>query len=94
MPKKTTEEKKETKVEAAGLGDGVMLFATKTCPKCKVAMSLLDKAGIEYIEAYGKYPNPKKDYEAYKNNLLEKEAFKNGNLSEKIFEYLKPIWKI
>ena len=25
-----------------------MLFATKTCPKCKIAMSLLDAAGIEY----------------------------------------------
>ena len=26
----------------------VMLFATKTCPKCKIAMSLLDGAGLPY----------------------------------------------
>ena len=25
-----------------------MLFATKTCPKCKIAMSLLDGAGLSY----------------------------------------------
>ena len=29
-----------------------MLFATKTCPKCKVAASMLDKAGIEYTKVY------------------------------------------
>ena len=30
----------------------VMLFATKTCPKCKVAASKLDKEGIEYEKLY------------------------------------------
>ena len=29
-----------------------MLFATKTCPKCKVAASMLDKAGISYEKVY------------------------------------------
>ena len=31
---------------------GVVLFTTKTCPNCKVAMSLLDKAGIKYEKLY------------------------------------------
>ena len=26
-----------------------MLFTTKTCPNCKMAKSILDKAGIKYI---------------------------------------------
>ena len=30
----------------------VMLFATKTCPKCKVAVSLLEKEGIEFEKLY------------------------------------------
>ena len=30
----------------------ILLFATKTCPKCKVAQSLLDKAGVEYTKLY------------------------------------------
>lgn len=32
--------------------DTVLLFATKTCPKCKVAQSLLDKAGVQYTKLY------------------------------------------
>ncbi len=30
----------------------VMLFATKTCPKCKIAASMLDKEGIEYEKLF------------------------------------------
>ncbi len=30
----------------------ILLFATKTCPKCKVAQSLLDKAGVQYTKLY------------------------------------------
>ena len=30
----------------------ILLFATKTCPNCKVAMSLLEKAGVEYEKLY------------------------------------------
>ena len=29
-----------------------MLFATKTCPKCKIAASMLDKEGLEYEKLY------------------------------------------
>jgi ribonucleoside-triphosphate reductase len=31
-----------------GLADGILLFATKTCPNCRLAASFLDKAGIAY----------------------------------------------
>ena len=27
-----------------------MLFTTKTCPNCKVAASILEKAGMEYMK--------------------------------------------
>ena len=30
----------------------VMLFATKTCPKCKIAASMLEKEGIEFEKLY------------------------------------------
>ena len=29
-----------------------MLFSTKTCPNCRLAMSFLDKAGIKYEKVY------------------------------------------
>ncbi|MBR6916785.1 MAG: ribonucleoside triphosphate reductase, partial [Clostridia bacterium] len=32
--------------------EAVLLFATKTCPKCKVAGVLLDKAGVKYEKLY------------------------------------------
>ncbi len=32
--------------------DKYLLFATKTCPNCKVAVQMLDKAGIEYEKLY------------------------------------------
>ena len=32
--------------------EAILLFATKTCPKCKVASVLLDKAGIAYEKLY------------------------------------------
>lgn len=34
--------------EAEGANKTAMLFTTKTCPNCKTAIALLDKAGIEY----------------------------------------------
>jgi len=34
----------------AVIADGVYLFATATCPNCKIAMPLLDKAGIAYTK--------------------------------------------
>ena len=36
----------------AGCEDKVYLFATQTCPNCKVAVSLLEKAGISYEKLY------------------------------------------
>ena len=32
------------------IADGVYLFATATCPNCKIAMPMLDKAGIAYTK--------------------------------------------
>lgn len=34
------------------LADGIYLFATKTCPNCKVAGALLDKAGVNYTKLF------------------------------------------
>ena len=31
-----------------GVADGIYLFKTATCPNCKIAISLLDKAGVAY----------------------------------------------
>ncbi len=33
-------------------GDGVYLFATTTCPNCKIACATLDKAGVKYEKIY------------------------------------------
>ena len=38
----------QCKAEAPKAGDGVWLFTTATCPNCKIACSLLDKAGFAY----------------------------------------------
>lgn len=35
---------------AAALSDGVYLFASATCPNCKIAEALLGKAGIAYTK--------------------------------------------
>ncbi len=32
------------------IADGIYLFATATCPNCKIACALLDRAGIDYIK--------------------------------------------
>jgi len=37
--------------ECAG-EDQIILFATKTCPNCKIAASFLDKAGVKYEKLY------------------------------------------
>ena len=47
------EEKCECEASAVATGDGrVVLFATKTCPKCKISASLLEKAGIPFEKVY------------------------------------------
>ena len=38
--------------EAAVLEDGVYLFASATCPNCKIAETLLAKANIPYVKVY------------------------------------------
>ena len=38
--------------EAAVLEDGVYLFASATCPNCKIAETLLTKANIPYVKVY------------------------------------------
>ncbi|MBQ2694656.1 MAG: ribonucleoside triphosphate reductase, partial [Clostridia bacterium] len=51
--KKTAEAPKaniDFEEESCGLADGLYLFKTATCPNCKVAISLLGKAGIEVQE--------------------------------------------
>jgi ribonucleoside-triphosphate reductase len=42
------EEKKVENVSSTLTKDGLYLFATKTCPNCKMAKSLLNKANIKY----------------------------------------------
>jgi ribonucleoside-triphosphate reductase len=34
----------------ASVNDGVYLFTTATCPNCKIACALLDKAGVSYAK--------------------------------------------
>ncbi len=38
--------------EATEAVDGVVMFATKTCPNCKIAATLLDKAGVSYTKLF------------------------------------------
>ncbi len=45
--KPVSEQIKEETSESA-IADGNYLFTTATCPNCKIACSLLDKAGVEY----------------------------------------------
>ena len=48
--------KEECKVEEAAPAEnkenGILLFATKTCPNCKMSAAMLDKAGIAYTKIY------------------------------------------
>ncbi len=46
MPTAEAAEKAEEAV--AAYAAGTMLFTTKTCPNCRVAMTLLDKEGVGY----------------------------------------------
>ncbi len=38
--------------EQSGVADGVLLFATKTCPNCKMAAMFLEKSGIPFEKVY------------------------------------------
>jgi len=43
---------KKNEEEACACQDSVIMFATKTCPNCKIAAALLDKAGVAYTKLY------------------------------------------
>ena len=59
--KKTDSDPRET---AAPTENSVLLFATRTCPNCKVAATFLDKAGIAYHKIYAdEAPEMIKQYE-------------------------------
>ncbi len=40
----------EPVVDNSGIADGAYLFTTATCPNCKIACSVLDKAGVSYTK--------------------------------------------
>ena len=42
------EEKADECTSCASVADGTYLFKTATCPNCKIAIALLDKAGVKY----------------------------------------------
>ena len=46
--KRHVEAPAQAQPEAKEADDGVLLFATATCPNCRIACSLLDKAGVTY----------------------------------------------
>ncbi len=45
-------EEAPTEAVSSDYDDSYLLFATRTCPNCKVAASLLEKAGISYEKLY------------------------------------------
>ncbi|MDD6800445.1 MAG: ribonucleoside triphosphate reductase [Firmicutes bacterium] len=45
---KDKEETAEASDKQNGLSDGIYLFTSATCPNCKIACAMLDKAGVEY----------------------------------------------
>ncbi len=47
---KAEEKACDCEANASALADGVYLFASATCPNCKIAEALLDKAGIKYTK--------------------------------------------
>ena len=49
---KTILDKRAEEVSVGSVEGRVMLFATKTCPKCKIAASLLEKEGIEFEKLF------------------------------------------
>ncbi len=49
---KSTEKKAEEKTETCDCADTMMLFATKTCPNCKMAEKFLNDAGMTFTKVY------------------------------------------
>ena len=64
---KKVEEAVEEKAEScvcAQAGDKIILFATETCPNCKMAVHFLEKAEIEFEEVFAnKNPELAKEFE-------------------------------
>ena len=63
----TKEEAKEEKAEECACKepskDAIYLFATQTCPNCKIACAALDKAGVSYDKIYAnENPELAKDF--------------------------------
>ena len=48
----TAEASKADKKTSANPASAIILFATKTCPNCKIAKTYLDKAGVPYSTVY------------------------------------------
>ena len=46
------EKKSETVSGTGDTANEILLFATKTCPNCKMSAAMLDKAGIQYKKIY------------------------------------------
>jgi len=66
----------------ADAGDKIILFATETCPNCKMAVHFLEKAGIEFEEVVeNKNPELAKEYDIRQAPTL---VVLRGDTAEKI----------
>lgn len=45
-------EAKDPAPKRTSLSEGLYLFVTQTCPNCKIACAVLDKAGVSYKKLY------------------------------------------
>ncbi len=61
--------------------DGMFLFATATCPNCKIACSFLDKAGVKYEKVYAD-DNPEAAKEFGVKQAPTLVIVKNGEVSK------------
>ncbi len=72
----------ETAVEDVADEDKVILFATSTCPNCKMAVHFLKKAGIEFEEVFANdHPELAKKFDVKQAPTL---VVISGNKIEKI----------
>ncbi len=62
-PKQETEEDVQPQTCEQTSGDAIYLFATATCPNCKIAASLLDKAGVVFEKVIANdHPDMAREY--------------------------------
>ena len=77
--KEEAEEQKECACN--GSGDAIILFATKTCPNCKIASAALDNAGVSYDKVYANdNPELAKEYGIRQAPTLV--VIKDGNMEK------------